>query len=70
MMEASSADGPESPLDAICRNVLQLLATARDTPARLRVEADGMFVEMEWPAKTAPRRDRRPGSGAWRRRPR
>jgi acetyl-CoA carboxylase biotin carboxyl carrier protein len=53
MKEAPPTDRPESPLDTICRNVLQLLAAARDTPIRLRVEADGNFVEMEWPTKAA-----------------
>jgi acetyl-CoA carboxylase biotin carboxyl carrier protein len=52
MKKASPADRPEPPLDAICRNVLRLLAAARDTPARLRVEADGKVVEMEWPERT------------------
>ncbi|MFI0349079.1 acetyl-CoA carboxylase biotin carboxyl carrier protein [Actinomadura sp. 9N407] len=36
-------------LDALCRNVLELLDTSHGTPARLRVEAEGMAVEVEWP---------------------
>jgi acetyl-CoA carboxylase biotin carboxyl carrier protein len=51
--DTSPTDRPETPLDAICRNALRLLATARDTPGRLRIEADGNFLEMEWPARTA-----------------
>lgn len=47
-----TADRPEAALDAICRNALRLLQTARDTPARLRIDANGTCVEMEWPART------------------
>ena len=54
MKEGTSAtDQPETPLDAICRNALRLLATAHDTLGRLRIEVDGNVLEMEWPARAA-----------------
>jgi acetyl-CoA carboxylase biotin carboxyl carrier protein len=64
MNEASSADRPESALDAIFRNIMHLLATARDTPAQLRVTAGEAAVEIRWQAKALfPRRgDDPPGS--------
>ncbi len=51
--DTSPTDRPETPLDAICRNALRLLDTARHTPGRLRIEVDGNFLEMEWPTRTA-----------------
>jgi acetyl-CoA carboxylase biotin carboxyl carrier protein len=45
---------PEAAIEAICRNALLLLDTARDTPARLRIEAVGCSVELEWPTRSAP----------------
>jgi acetyl-CoA carboxylase biotin carboxyl carrier protein len=46
-----STDEAEAPLDAICRNALRLLGTAAEQPTRLRIEANGTCVEMEWPAR-------------------
>jgi acetyl-CoA carboxylase biotin carboxyl carrier protein len=45
-------DRQEAALDAMCRNALQLLDAAPDTPARIRIEAGDMCVEMEWPSRT------------------
>jgi acetyl-CoA carboxylase biotin carboxyl carrier protein len=49
---APPAEGTEARLDAIFRHALRLLGTTQNTPSRLRIEADGTCVEMEWPAKT------------------
>lgn len=50
MTEPASQDcHADTPLDAICRNVLRLLSTSGTAPTRLRIESDGTCVELEWP---------------------
>jgi acetyl-CoA carboxylase biotin carboxyl carrier protein len=48
MTDPVPAAGTAVALDAICRNVLLLLNAADHTPARLRIEAGGACVDLDW----------------------